>query len=654
MLARILILGLAFCINAYAFNPQEHTPAIDSLINQGLLQQGITPNHGAQDQEFLKRLYLSAAGRLPTYDEILEYTSDHSQFRRQKIINKILLSEAYVSNFYIFWADILRIQRNLPNNANRYGAGEAYVQWVKRALRNNMPYDKFVHNLVTARGSPWDNGAVGYYLRDPGMNLDNTANTIQIFLGTRIGCAQCHDHPFDEWTQYEYYELAAFQWGVETRINPELRNIVNKKIKDDKLFSGDPQKKRELGRLVREMFEPISYGVKTNNKKKLQLPHDYKYDNAKPKEAVSARTIIGKEVVPEQGGDKIDQFGEWMTSPDNPFFTRTIVNRLWKHVMGVGLYEPIDDYKEGIEISNPKLLRALEQIMRKVDYDLKKFLSVLYNTQAFQRKGHYADLVAGKPFYYQGPIAQRMTAEQIWDNIATLIVPNLDNRKKFHDYERLLHAQKYGVAVKGKTPEQVLELATKVVEIDAEYVKQIKDLNVKSTAAKEAGDKKQEKELRDKLNQINRERKRTKEKELYGIDFRRIKSSNQYDEPWKKYGKQFIRASEVDSPAPNGHFLREFGAADRASIESGNRYVTVPQLLSLLNGSLYREIANPNSLLMQKLAGHKEDKKKQIKIIYLSMLCRQPTEKEIELFKPELLHDIIWTLLNSKEFVFTV
>ena len=654
MLARILMLGVTFCINVYAFNPQEHTPSIDSLINQGLLQQGITPNSGAQDQEFLKRLYLNAAGRLPTYDEILEYTADRSEFRRQKVINKILLSEAYVSNFYIFWGDILRIQRNLPNNANRYGAGEAYVQWVKRALRNNMPYDEFVHNLITARGSPWDNGAVGYYLRDPGMNLDNTANTIQIFLGTRIGCAQCHNHPFDEWTQYEYYELAAFQWGVETRINPELRNVVNKKIKDDKLFAEDPDKKRELGRLVREMFEPISYGVKTNDKKKLQLPHDYKYDDAKPKEAVSARTIIGKEVIPKQGGNKIDQFGDWMTSPDNPFFTRTIVNRLWKHVMGVGLYEPIDDYKEGIEISNPKLLQALEQIMRKVDYDLKKFLSILYNTQAFQRKGHYADLVPGKPFYYQGPVAQRMTAEQIWDNIATLIVPDLDNRKKFHDYERLLYAQKYGVAVKDKSPEQVLELATKVVEIDAEYVKQIKNLNTKSTAAKKAGNKKQGKELRDKLNQINRDRKRTKEKELYGIDFRRIKSSNEYDEPWKKYGKQFIRASEVDSPAPNGHFLREFGAADRASIESGNRHVTVPQLLSLLNGSLYREVANPRSLLMQTLEKHKEDKEKQIKIIYLSMLCRQPSEKEIELFKPELLHDIIWTLLNSKEFVFTV
>ena len=654
MFKKIFVFCLLVSANAYAFNPQDHTSQIDSLINQKLLENRITPNTPAKNEEFLKRLYLSAGGRLPTYDEILEYTSDHSPYRRQRVINKILLSEAYVSNFYIFWADILRVQRNLPNNANRYGAGEAYVQWVKRALRNNMPYDEFVYNLVTATGSPWDNGAVGYYLRDPGMNLDNTANTIQIFLGTRIGCAQCHDHPFDDWSQYEYYELAAFQWGVETRINPQLRDIVNKKIKQDKLFEGEAQKKKELSKLVREMFEPISYGVKINNKKELRLPHDYKYDDAKPKEAVSARTIIGKEIVAAKDDEKLEQFGTWMTSPANPFFTRAIVNRLWKHVMGVGIFEPIDDYKEDVEISNPKLLRALEQTMKKVDYDLKKFLSILYNTQAFQRKGYYTDLVAGEPFYYQGPVAQRMTAEQIWDNIATLIVPDLDNRKKFHDYERLLYAQKYGVAVKGKTPEEVIQLATKVVGIDARYAKQIKDLNTKSAAAKKGGNKKLEKELRDKLNQLNRERKRTKDKELYGIDFRKIKSSTEYDLPWKKYGKQFVRASEVDSPAPNGHFLREFGGADRVSIESGNRYVTVPQLLNLLNGSLYREIANPTSLLMQKLADYKEDKTEQIKIIYLSMLCRQPSKNEIELFKKELLHDIIWTLLNSKEFVFTV
>ena len=641
-------------IKCWAFDPLAHTAKIDSLINQGLMAQRIPSNNLAKDEEFAKRLYLSAAGRLPTYDEILQYTQDGSSYRRQKLINRILNSEAYVSNYFNFWADILRAQRNLPNNANRYGAGEAYIQWIKRALRNNMAYDEFVYNLVTARGTPWENGAVGYYLRDPGMNLDNTASTIQVFLGTRIGCAQCHDHPFDDWTQYEYYELAAFQWGVETRISPEMRNIVNKKIKDNKLFAGDNKKKNELNKLVREIFEPVSHGVKANNKKNLQLPHDYKYEDAKPKEVVGARVILGDKVELTQESIKIEEFGEWLTSPTNPFFTKTIANRLWKKVMGAALIEPIDDIKADSVASNPKLLQALEETMRKVDYDLKKFLAILYNTQAFQRQAVQADIEPGQPFYYQGPLVERMSAEQIWDNVVTLIVPRVDDRKKFHNYERLLQAQKYGKVVEDKSADEIIKLAREVVEIDSKFSSRITNLNKKVAAAKKEKNPQLEKELRAQLTKTTKERKNARGMKLYGIDFRKLKSNNDYDLPWKKYGKHLVRASEVDSPAPGSHFLREFGSADRASIESSRREATVPQLLSLLNGNLYREIANPSSALMEKLAQHKEDKTKQIKIIYLSMLCRQPTPSEIELFRKELLHDIIWVILNTKEFIFTV
>ena len=219
-----------------AFDPINYTYKIDALINQELANQTQVPNPPAKDEEFVKRLYLSAAGRLPTYQEIIQYTSDTSIYKRRNLVERVLNSEAYVSNFFNYWADVLRVKRNISGNANRYGAGEAYMLWVKDALRSNMAYDEFVYNLVTAQGSFGDNGAVGYYLRDPGMNLDNTASTIQVFLGTRIGCAQCHDHPFDEWTQYEYYELAAFQWGVSTRINGQLRNEVLKKLKEVSLL----------------------------------------------------------------------------------------------------------------------------------------------------------------------------------------------------------------------------------------------------------------------------------------------------------------------------------------------------------------------------------------------------------------------------------
>ena len=633
-----------------AFDPINYTYKIDALINQELANQRQVPNPAAKDEEFVKRLYLSAAGRLPTYQEIIQYTSDTSIYKRRNLVERVLNSEAYVSNFFNYWADVLRVKRNISGNANRYGAGEAYMLWVKDALRSNMPYDEFVYNLVTAQGSFGDNGAVGYYLRDPGMNLDNTASTIQVFLGTRIGCAQCHDHPFDEWTQYEYYELAAFQWGVSTRINGQLRNEVLKKLKEDKSLADDKATRDALNRMIRDMFEPLSYGAQSNNNRDIQLPHDYAYDDAKPKEKVAARTIIGPEVQPQKQEAKINKFGRWLTSKENKRFNTTIVNRLWKEVMGVGLIEPVDDMNPNSVSSNPKLLEYLESVMILVDYDMKKFLAVLYNTKAFQRQAVQSDIQYEK-FYYPGPLVTRMSAEQIWDNVVNLIVPNADARKKLHNQQRLVQARKYAESMKNKSTAELVKLVKDAVELDKDFDNKAKELNKKINEEK---NKAKLQELKKELGNINRKRRDAKEILLQGgTDFRRIKTNNDYDAPWKGYGKHLIRASEVDSPAPNGHFLREFGAADRESIESYHKDATVPQILNLLNGNLYREIANKNSVLMKQLNKHEGDKAQQIKIIYLSMLCRQPTEKETKLFQNEPLQDIIWVILNTKEFIFT-
>ena len=160
------------------------------------------------------------------------------------------------------------------------------------------------------------------------------------------------------------------------------------------------------------MFEPLSYGAESNNNRDIQLPHDYAYDDAKPKEKVSARTILGPEVQPAQKEVKIEQFGRWLASKDNKRFNTTIVNRLWKEVMGVGLIEPVDDMMPNSISSNPKLLEYLESVMILVDYDMRKFLAVLYNTKAFQRQAVQTDVQYEK-FYYPGPLVTRMSAEQI-------------------------------------------------------------------------------------------------------------------------------------------------------------------------------------------------------------------------------------------------
>jgi hypothetical protein len=120
-----------------------------------------------------------------------------------------------VQHFFNYWADVLRVTSNGQQTGQITGA--AYMNFVKQSLRDNKPYDEFVRDMVAAQGKAWENGAIGYYMRDRGMPLDNMANTVRVFLGTRIECAQCHNHPFDKWTQMQFYKMAAFTYGVQTR-----------------------------------------------------------------------------------------------------------------------------------------------------------------------------------------------------------------------------------------------------------------------------------------------------------------------------------------------------------------------------------------------------------------------------------------------------
>ncbi|MEM0970905.1 MAG: DUF1549 domain-containing protein, partial [Verrucomicrobiota bacterium] len=193
-----------------ARNPETK---IDALIEAKLSQEGLEPNALADDATFLRRVYLDIVGRIPTIEEAESFYATPAPLRRAELIDDLLDSEGYVSHFYNFWADVLRVNRNLGNaNGN---AEAAYQLWIKESLRENRSYQTFAREMVSARGNIWENGAVGYYQRDRGMPLDNMSNTVRVFLGTRLECAQCHNHPFDKWTQMDYFKMAAFSYSVD-------------------------------------------------------------------------------------------------------------------------------------------------------------------------------------------------------------------------------------------------------------------------------------------------------------------------------------------------------------------------------------------------------------------------------------------------------
>ena len=341
---------------------------LDGHVENKLYDKKLEPNDISSDEVFLRRVYLDVAGRIPTLDEAKDFLDSEDPNRRMELIDQLLSSPDYVSNMYNFWADVLRLVERPQNNL----VADPYLGYVKDSIRTNKSYDDWVYEMLTADGKTWENPAVGFQLRDDGMPLPYIDNTVRVFLGTQIGCAQCHDHPFDQWTQYQFYELAAFTAGTRTRLqrgSPGYKkgNPANELINTAKT-------KHEKGRVPGE-FQRIArantYTV-SEIKATMRLPHDYAYEDAKPKEVVKPNVLWGEVPTKARNSSPREQFAAWLTSPENEQFTKTIANRLWKRFLGVGLVEPIDDFRDEHPCVNEPLLDYLSEELIRRDFDLKE------------------------------------------------------------------------------------------------------------------------------------------------------------------------------------------------------------------------------------------------------------------------------------------
>ena len=197
----LAILALVFPGNLHSKTPPQST-RIDAILDRALAQKNIRKNPVVGDEIFLRRIYLDAIGRAPAHAEAARFLSSDDPEKRSKLIDELLASEGYVNHYFNFWADLLRIHlaRGGGTRVTPY-----YIEFVRQSLRENLPYDEFVRQLVAAEGDVMKHGAAGFTYRDRGMPLDHLANTVRIFLGTRLECAQCHNHPFDKWTQLDFF-----------------------------------------------------------------------------------------------------------------------------------------------------------------------------------------------------------------------------------------------------------------------------------------------------------------------------------------------------------------------------------------------------------------------------------------------------------------
>ena len=251
----------------------------DNLVLEKLRSEKQRPTRDTDDYTFMRRAYLKIIGRIPNKAEIDEFKKE-MRGNKLKLINKLLDSEGYINHQLNYYSDILRIQNKL-NNTN-INSGFRYREFVRNEIRNNTPFDEFVQKLIASEGAYYEQGneAIGFYLRDRGMPLDNLANTVQVFLGTRLECAMCHDHPFDKWTQKQFYEMAAFTDGVsrvQYRENSKLVGDFNRIVRNDK--TEDVGTLNQYRNYIRDI---MGYGLDDNlGKGSIKLTDAFMEDDAK-------------------------------------------------------------------------------------------------------------------------------------------------------------------------------------------------------------------------------------------------------------------------------------------------------------------------------------------------------------------------------------
>ena len=741
---------------AQAFDSQRAAQKIDALIVSHLKAKNLEPNSTITDDQLVRRTYLAIIGRIPTLAESAAFLSSNNADKHSVLVKRLLANDtAYTAHHFQFWSDLLRV----PSGQHW---SLVYREWIRQQIHANTPYDEFARRLVSGHGLVFENPAAAYYIRDTGMPLDNMSNTVRVFLGTRLECAQCHDHPFDKWTQMDFFKMAAFTYdfdhrggGVnrskmfgaltqeeraaytaaipiegfpyfrsEEQVNAYLEKPLAEKFLVEHELSETRFRKyvatgmhaeqqlaefnEPVRRNISQLGNHITYTQVRHLDRPLQLPHDYQYDDARPHDVVLPGTMFGAEVPPHADQTtRKNAYARWLTSPDNPRFTKVIVNRIWKRTFGHGIFEPVDDLTDETIIEQPELLAYLEGLMRDVGYDIRAFQSVLFHTALFRREMYGQDHPMGMSFDFAGPLMKRMSAEQLWDSIATLVIPDIDthapNREKL--LRRIAETKAKHHSLEVRPMEEVLERMKVAGSRHRAFQKEQETYQALIVAAYDAGEKERAEELTQqvkdkvrKIDELNRESvfvdvnndeggslemtmtmtsHPPEENTAQILDF--IKDAKVRKPPeglsegerkrwldrehrqladYRTVAREMARAVDLSSPARRGHFLRDFGQSDRDVIENASLHASVPQSLYLLNSPLAVAIHNRNSVLgLQVAQTHTPEEK--IAVIYRAMLTREPTEREMKRILAdyaehgdETLEDLVWALLNSCQFLF--
>ena len=621
-------LGAAETANK-ADNPEfvrQSALKIDTYVAGWYRQKKLPVPDVTDDATFLRRAFLVSIGRVPTAEEGLFFLEIDDENKRTELIDYLVNSPGYRSHQTNWIFDLMRIKDEMARIGS---ANNPYRDWVANAVADNMPWDEMTTKLLASKGSLWGEGqaAVGYYFRDQGMPLDNLSNSMQIFLGTQMECAQCHDDPFGDTERHDFYELAAFTEGQAPV--PMLRKI-GPLIEEARLEKNRGTAKADIVDMVRyQILEQTLFGGGTG---RIALPKDYQYRDGQPGEMVGGRTPFGTTVRmsdKSSGDDGREKLAEWVTTKSDGQFQAVMANRLWQKVMGRGVYEPINEYVQPKDTNLPGLMNYLATLMVEVDYDLKAFQKILLNTKTFQfvPNPNPAKVQNGDDFH--GRQLTRLSAEQIWDSLITLAGGNPDSKpRRTLDTRVRIGRNNNGAVIPGMTmarlSEEVLKLKT-VAEVDA-YCEELA-ASVSGSGRRKGGD-----------------------------DSMMMMSGGQ-----DYGGGAQVRASELPSPAPSNHLLFLFGQSPRDVVNGGNSEPNVGQVLTLMNGFVQDQLVNnPSAHIYKSLDGASSPTEK-VRRLYVGILSRPPSDEEMSWMMDEVkisgdtddaYRNILSALVMSSEFLF--
>jgi hypothetical protein len=355
-------------IAAAIFEKAPRNNFIDGLVLEKLKTLHIPPSQPAGDAEFLRRVYLDAAGILPTPDEAERFVADTNSAKRENTIEALLARSEFVDYWAYKWSDLLLASgKKLSGNALW-----AYSNWIHQSVAANKPWDRFVHELLTGTGSTFDNGALNYFVlhREPTELSENFAKT---FLGLSITCAHCHNHPLEKWTQNDYYQLANLFARVSTKSGTRGGESI------------------VLNAVAGEVSHP-------------RLGHP-----------LAPRPLDGAALPADSTIDRREYLARWVTAPGNPYFARAIVNRVWENFMGRGLVDPVDDLRATNPASNEELLTALTRDFRDHSYDVRRLIVTIANSAAYQASSITTAANAMDDRYYSHYLPRRLPAEVLLD-----------------------------------------------------------------------------------------------------------------------------------------------------------------------------------------------------------------------------------------------